>query len=181
VESSFQSTILTCTTLIGCRTEVIQELLREADAFGNNRATVTLLDSVANPPMGDFRQWQFTALAGFARTVSIRGARRSLRLRKEIANRKGPWINSPTFFAAARTAVSTHIDARGSGSSGAAARSRSDAGGAGQQCGRGWGLVIWFRSTNAEKSPRPLGRLPGDYALYGGYGEAGVKYRVSAL
>jgi putative membrane-bound dehydrogenase-like protein len=45
--------------------ELLQELLRQADAFGKKQATVTLLDAVAKPAAGGFAAWQFAALGGF--------------------------------------------------------------------------------------------------------------------
>src|SRR5439155_12311520 len=45
--------------------ELLQDPLRQADAFGKTQATVTLLDAVAKPADGRFAAWQFAALGGF--------------------------------------------------------------------------------------------------------------------
>jgi putative membrane-bound dehydrogenase-like protein len=45
------------------RPELIEELLRQADAFGNSKAIIMLLDAVGTPTKGRYEPWQFAALA----------------------------------------------------------------------------------------------------------------------
>jgi putative membrane-bound dehydrogenase-like protein len=87
------------------RPDLIEELLRQADAFGNSKAIVTLLDAVAKPARGQFEPWQFAALASLLEGLDRR--RSSIdKLAARGAATKDAVERLDGLFAAARTAAS---------------------------------------------------------------------------
>jgi putative membrane-bound dehydrogenase-like protein len=83
------------------RPELIVELLRQADAFGNAKGTVTLLHAVAQRAGGQFEPWQFAALASLLDNLDRRRsslaqlAKRDDQMKEEVEQLTG-------LFAAAR-------------------------------------------------------------------------------
>jgi putative membrane-bound dehydrogenase-like protein len=87
------------------RPELIQELLRQADAFGDPRATVTLLEAVTPADGAKPAEWQFAALAGLLDNLDRRGS--SLRQLADTGgdDMKRALARLTALFAAARAAA----------------------------------------------------------------------------
>jgi len=81
--------------------ELLQELLRQADAFGRKQATVALLDAVGKPANGQFAAWQFAALGGFLDGLERRRSSLS-QLSERDAEMKRAVAGLAGLFAAAR-------------------------------------------------------------------------------
>jgi putative membrane-bound dehydrogenase-like protein len=91
-------------------TGLLGQLLRLANAFGDRRALVTLLDAVSTPEHGRYASWQFTALAGLLDTLDQQN--RSLaRLRTDADPELQAAVKRLTgVFAAARAALPPRPD-----------------------------------------------------------------------
>ena len=85
--------------------ELIQELLRQADAFGNTRATTLLLDAVAKPASDRIAPWQFAALGSLLDGLDRRRSSLDQLAKRDDATKRAVDQLAGVFTAARSTAT----------------------------------------------------------------------------